>query len=225
MVLTPSLFTDLYGSFPVVIIANGDFPISDLAQALLQHAKVIVCCDGAYNSFIQHAVKTEADMVVTGDGDSVSSTLLENNRPTFLSDKSVEYNDLQKALKYCQKKDYKRVLLMGCEGKREDHFIANISIMATYSETMDLTMLTAHGIFHTIRKTSTLPSFAGQQVSVFSKDNHLSLTFEGLKYPVKERCFQHLWEGSLNEAISEKFTIILHGEGIVIVYQTLAIDC
>ena len=222
MVLTPSLFTDLYGAFPVVIIANGEFPISEPAQTLLRHAKVIVCCDGAYNSFLQHAVETQADIVVTGDGDSISSSLLEKNSTTFISDKSVEYNDLQKALKYCQKNSYKRVILMGCEGKREDHFIANLSIMATYSKSMDLAMLTAHGLFHVIKKTSTLPSFPGQQVSVFSKDNHLPLSFDGLKYPVQERCFQHLWEGSLNEAIGEQFTIVLHGEGYVIVYQTLS---
>ncbi|MBO4489328.1 MAG: thiamine diphosphokinase [Bacteroidales bacterium] len=196
--------------------------MAEPAQTLLQHAEVIVCCDGAYDTFRQHPLNSQAAIVVTGDGDSLSSSL-DNTKTTFIPDKSVEYNDLQKALKYCQQQDFRRVLLTGCEGKREDHFIANLSIMATYSESMDLTMLTAHGMFNVIRKSATLPSFQGQQVSVFSTDHQLPLSFEGLKYPVKERCFQHLWEGSLNEATGEEFTIVLHGEGLVIVYQALAV--
>ncbi|MCR4965969.1 MAG: thiamine diphosphokinase [Bacteroidales bacterium] len=214
-------FAESIKYFPVVIIANGDFPNYEPALNILQSAKVIVCCDGAYENFLQQNINTQAEIVVTGDGDSLSSDLLEKCQPFFIADWSTEYNDLQKALKYCQRKGYQQVLLIGCEGKREDHFIANISIMATYSEQLNLTMLTAHGIFHIIRESATLPSFAGQQVSVFTKDNALPLSFDGLKYPVKERCFQHLWEGSLNEALGDNFTITIHGDGVVIIYQTL----
>jgi len=221
MVLNSSPFIENIKSHPVVIIANGEFPDYELALDVLQNAEVIVCCDGAYESFLQQNIETQAEIVVTGDGDSLSADLLKKCGSSFISDKSTEYNDLQKALKYCQRKGYNSILLIGCEGKREDHFIANLSIMATYSELLDLKMLTAHGIFHVIRKSSTLPSFAGQQVSVFCKDNQLPLTFEGLKYPVQKRCFQYLWEGSLNEAMGDNFTITMHRDGVVIIYQTL----
>jgi len=221
MVLNSSPFIDIIKSFPVVIIANGEFPNFEFALEILQSAEVIICCDGAYEAFLQSNIETQAEIVVTGDGDSLPADLLEKCKSAFISDKSTEYNDLQKALKYCQRKGYKNILLTGCEGKREDHFIANLSIMATYSELLDISMLTAHGIFHVIRQSATLPSFAGQQVSVFCKDSQLPLSFEGLKYPVKERCFQYLWEGSLNEAMGDNFTITMHGDGVVIIYQTL----
>lgn len=223
MVLTPmdQPFTSILETFPVVIIANGEFPSYKLSLDIQRRAKVIICCDGAYDSFLQQKIETSADIIVTGDGDSLSQEQIERCGESFICDKSTEYNDLQKALKYCLRKQLHRVLMLGCEGKREDHFIANLSIMATYSEKMDLAMLTRRGIFHVIKETTTLPSFEGQKVSVFSKDSHLPLSFEGLKYPVKERCFQHLWEGSLNEATSDSFTVTLHGSGVVIVYQTL----
>lgn len=219
-----SFFCEMLSSYPVVIIANGNFPSFAPALTLLQEAQVIICCDGAYDSFLQHRITTKAEVIVTGDGDSLSPEQLKACGHSFVHDASTEYNDLQKALKYCLRKQYRQVLLLGCEGKREDHFLANLSIMATYSEQMDLAMLTRHGIFNILRKTATLPSFPGQQVSVFSRDKDLPLTFDGLKYPVQERCFQHLWEGSLNEATRDAFTIVLHGKGIVIVYQTLALS-
>lgn len=224
MVLDTSSFCETLATFPVVIIANGDFPSFAPAMTLLQKAQVIVCCDGAYDSFLQHQPETQAELIVTGDGDSLSPEQLKACGHSFVHDASTEYNDLQKALKYCMKRHYDRVLLLGCEGKREDHFIANLSIMATYGEWMDLAMLTRHGVFNILRETATLPSFPGQQVSVFSRDKDLPLTFDGLKYPVQERCFQHLWEGSLNEATREAFTIVLHGKGLVVVYQTLALS-
>lgn len=214
-------FTSILKTYPVVIIANGEFPSYEPALDILRRAKVIVCCDGAYDSFLRQKIETSADIVVTGDGDSLSQELIARCGESFICDKSTEYNDLQKALKCCQKRKYDRVLLLGCEGKREDHFIANLSILVTYSEKMDLAMLTRHGIFQVIRENATLSSFNGQQVSIFSKDPHLPLSFEGLKYPVRERCFLHLWEGSLNEATSDSFTVTLHGSGVVIVYQTL----
>ena len=111
------------------------------------------------------------------------------------------------------------VALVGCEGLREDHFIANLSILATYGEMLPLVMVTQEGIFNVLYQTATLPAHCGQQVSVFCKDPNLPLTFHGLKYPVKHRIFQHLWEGSLNEALGSAFTIELHGEGTVLVYR------
>ena len=156
-----SFFCEMLSSYPVVIIANGDFPSFAPALTLLQEAQVIICCDGAYDSFLQHRITTKAEVIVTGDGDSLSPEQLKACGHSFVHDASTEYNDLQKALKYCLRKQYRQVLLLGCEGKREDHFLANLSIMATYSEWMDLAMLTRHGIFNILRETATLPSFPG----------------------------------------------------------------
>ncbi|MBR4918881.1 MAG: thiamine diphosphokinase [Bacteroidales bacterium] len=203
------------GAYSIVILANGQFPCSNTALECLRQAEQIICCDGALDTLVAAGYEPTA---IVGDMDSAQTASLQRWNDRLHPDKSEEYNDLQKALKYCISNELNYVTLLGCGGLREDHFIANLSIMATYSEQLDLKMVTDHGTFIAIRQTSTLPSFAGQQISIFCKDEQLPLTFHNLKYPVQNRCFQHLWEGSLNEALGDSFTIELHGEGVVVVY-------
>ena len=168
----------------------------------------------------------EPERLITGDAPEPEKWAEENNdrrikteRARQFESKSEEYNDLQKALRYCIKERLTQVALVGCEGLREDHFIANLSILVTYSRMLSLVMVTQEGVFNVLHQSATLPSRPGQQVSIFTKDEQLALTFHGLKYPVRHRAFQYLWEGSLNEALGEAFTIEIHGEGNVLVYR------
>ena len=69
-------------------------------------------------------------------------------------DKSEEYNDLQKALRYCIKERLTQVALVGCEGLREDHFIANLSILVTYIRMLSLVMVTQEGVFNVLHQSA-----------------------------------------------------------------------
>jgi thiamine pyrophosphokinase len=79
-------------------------------------------------------------------------------------------------------------------------------------------MVTNYGIFTPIRQTATFESYPGQQISVFSFTPDTEITYHGLKYPVQKEKFKELWEGSLNEATSDRFSIELESEGVVLVY-------
>lgn len=203
------------GVFQTVILANGALPTEMHALEILRQAEQIICCDGAVGKLVEAGLEPTA---IVGDLDSMRKEDLQKWQHCLYPDKSEEYNDLQKALKYCLAHQLDHIVLLGCNGLRDDHFIANLSIMATYCEQLHLKMVTDYGTFIVLRQTTTLPSFAGQQISIFCKDEHLPLTFHGLKYPVQRRCFMHFWEGSLNEALKDNFTIELHGEGVVVVY-------
>ena len=130
------------------MVANGEVPASELSVRLLRKMKRVVCCDGALQKLL--SVNIIPDVVV-GDGDSMDREELSRYGIPYHADKSEEYNDLQKALKYCMANGCDNVLLMGCSGLREDHFIANLSIMSMYSEKMRLPMLTEHGVFNVLR--------------------------------------------------------------------------
>lgn len=203
------------GVFQTVILANGALPTEMHAFEILRQAEQIICCDGAVGKLVEAGLEPTA---IVGDLDSMRKEDLQKWQHCLYPDKSEEYNDLQKALKYCLAHQLDHIVLLGCNGLRDDHFIANLSIMATYCEQLHLKMVTDYGTFIGLRQTTTLPSFAGQQISIFCKDEHLPLTFHGLKYPVQRRCFKHFWEGSLNEALGEQFTIELHGSGTVILF-------
>ena len=90
-----------------------------------------------------------------------------------------------------------------------------------YSEAMVLAMLTEHGVFNVLRSSVALTSTPGTQVSVFSRNPQTRLTFTGLKYPVNNRSFKWLWEGSLNEALEDEFIVEASDDEPVVVYRAL----
>ena len=207
-----------FDPFTTAIVANGEVPSSELSIRLLRKMKRIICCDGALQKLL--SVNIIPDVIV-GDGDSMDREELSRHNIPYHADRSEEYNDLQKALKYCQANGYDDVLLLGCGGLREDHFIANLSIMVMYSEKMRLAMLTEHGVFNVMRGTSMFRSVPGMQVSVFPSNLHTKLSFNGLKYPVNNRSFNWLWEGSLNESVGSAFTVEADDEEPVVVYRAV----
>ena len=227
-----------FAHFTTIVVANGEVPSSELSLSILNDNKRrIICCDGALQKLLSINIVPD---VVVGDGDSIDAELLQRETDSvpscrddvhivstngheiqYYQDRSEEYNDLQKALKYCISKGYDTVLLMGCAGLREDHFIANLSIMTMYSETMSLMMLTEHGVFNVMRKSATFPSFPGMPVSVFARSSQSKLTFTGLRYPVNNRSFNWLWEGSLNEALEDSFIVEAGDDEPVVVYRAL----
>ena len=204
--------------FTTAIVANGEVPSSELSIRLLGNMKRVVCCDGALQKLLSINIIPD---VVVGDGDSIDEEELLRYKIPYHADKSEEYNDLQKALKHCLSNGYNDILLFGCGGLREDHFIANLSIMAMYSKKMYLTMVTEHGVFSILRSRSTFRSLPGMQVSVFARSPHTKLTFTGLKYPVNDRSFKWLWEGSLNEAVDDEFVVEASDDEPVVVYRAL----
>ena len=207
-----------FADFSTVIVANGEVPSSELSLSILNDKKRIVCCDGALQKLLSVNVLPD---VVVGDGDSMDAKLLHGREIPYHQDSSEEYNDLQKALKYCKANGYDDILLLGCGGLREDHFIANLSIMVMYSESIRLAMLTEHGVFNVMRGVGEFRSFPRMQVSVFPSSQGTNLTFTGLKYPVNNRSFSWLWEGSLNEAVGETFAVMADVEEPVVVYRAV----
>jgi thiamine pyrophosphokinase len=205
-----------------IILANGEIPTHPKALEALLKATQIVCCDGAINNLVELGFNPT---VIIGDLDSISEAMYSKYRDIIIADKDVEYNDLQKAIRYCISMNWNDIIILGGFGKREDHALANISIMLQYSNPLinlnfefKIKMITNTGLFTPIFQTTTFESFEKQQVSIFSFDKNSKLTFHGLKYPVENRSFQYLWEGSLNESLSNSFTIECSG-GEVVVFQ------
>ena len=198
-----------------VILANGEKPTHPLPLSMLKDAERIICCDGAI-AFLEE--QNIFPHIIIGDCDSISASQKEKYKSIIQKDDNQDFSDLQKALKYCIAEGYQEVAILGASGLREDHFLANIGILMDYSDKLSLKMVTNYGIFTPIQKTTTFESFAGQQISVFSFSPETEITYHGLKYPVSKQKFKTLWDGSLNEALSETFTIEITIGGKVIVF-------
>lgn len=208
-----NIFTHELSRYSTIIVGNGEVPQGEIPMLFLQHARFIVCCDGALEKLLKISMKPD---VVIGDCDSISEERRQQFKDIIIEDKDQECNDLQKALKYCLRQQFGPIAILGASGLRDDHQLANLSILNMYAERMDLIMVSNYGLFSFISEDTTFASTPGQEVSVFSFDGQALFSFSGLQYPVHNRRFAQLWEGSLNKALGNSFTITLNnGRGVV----------
>ena len=198
-----------------IILANGAFPQSDKLLSLLDTAERIICCDGAVNSLVDSGREPS---VIIGDLDSVNSGIRLKYKDRLVKVLNQDTNDLTKAVNWCVENGIKEITILGATGKREDHAIGNISLLAQYSKVISVKLFTDYGVFISVSKTTVFDTFKGQQVSIFSLDTSLKITSTGLKYPLKDHKLTSWWMGTLNESEGESFSVILNGAGDVIVY-------
>lgn len=200
-----------------VIIANGRFPTHPTPLSYIERASFIVCCDGAANEFIEIGGKPNA---IVGDCDSISKENIVRFADILYPNNEQETNDLTKSVQFCVDKGIKDITIVGGTGKREDHTLGNISLLAEYVHIANVIMATNWGVFTPINTTTQFKSFIGEQVSIFSID-HTRVSSQNLKYPLSNRILSNWWEGSLNESLDESFTIQTAGR--IIVFQAYII--
>jgi thiamine pyrophosphokinase len=197
-----------------VILAAGDFPTHEVPlQALEQYSDRIICCDGAADALLHAGFYPKT---IIGDGDSLSTDTYQRLSARYICDPDQETNDLTKAFHYGLSLSYNHLLILGATGKREDHTLGNISLLADYMKHAKVYMLTDHGILIPAKGNTVFTSYQGQQISIFCMDQY-PLTLRRLKWPVENRCINRWWEATLNEALSDRFEI--ETKGTVVVFQ------
>lgn len=202
----------------VVILGGGDYPSHEIPQQLLRKAKRVLCCDGAVFAFLRNG---GVPWRIVGDCDSIKnptspadSALLEPYSELIRHNPDQETNDQTKAVSYCREHGFTRLAIVGGTGRREDHTLGNISLLATYLQMgLEVQMFTDHGVFIPCRDTfsATLP--LSTQVSIFNISAQ-SFSSTGLRYPLYD--FTQLWQGTLNENTQPEITV--NAKGIFLTY-------
>ena len=198
-----------------VILADGNFPTHNAPLKILAAADPLVCCDGAADALAQAGLMPN---VVIGDLDSISPRQRERFQAVLIEDRDQETNDLTKAVNWCRRQGIKAVTILGATGKREDHTLANIALLARYNRDIRAAMVTDHGTFSIARAACEFRSVPGQQISIFSLTPDTAITSTGLKYPLSGMKLAELWQGSLNEATGNTFTLTFNA-GTIVVYR------
>ena len=212
--MTNDLYQQITAQADAVILAAGDFPSHAVPRQVLElYRDRIICCDGAADVLLQAGFYPE---VVVGDGDSISPANYQRLSCRFICNAEQDTNDLTKAFRYALSRNYQRLLILGATGKREDHTLGNISLLADYMDHAQVCMLTDYGFLIPVAGNAGLASYPGQQISVFCMDQH-PLTLRGLQWPLENRIISRWWEATLNEALADSFEIETRGK--VIVFQ------
>lgn len=197
-----------------IIVADGTFPEHETPLGYLNNASRIICCDGSAQNLVLAGYIPDA---ILGDMDSLTEDLKIRFADRLFPDDDQSTNDLTKAVEWCKEMNYNDIVIVGATGKREDHTIGNISLLADYAENMNVKMVTDTGVFIPFLKSCNVSSFKRQQISLFSINPETQISSTGLKFPLNNLKINSWWVATLNEALGDSFNLEF-SNGRVIVY-------
>lgn len=207
-------FALLPSAFDVLVVARGDLLSPDEMRDLSGRAAHTIVCDGALGQY--YSLTLCAPEVIVGDGDSVQPELMERLGVSIVKVPEQETNDLTKSVRYALAQGWTRMVIVGISGRREDHTIANISLLPSYyGMGVEVTAVTPYGVFVPFAGDREFHLPIRTQISFFTFD-HQPLSAAGVAYPFESRVFTELWQASLNEVTSP--TVSLRAEGIALAY-------
>ncbi len=143
---------------------------------------------------------------IVGDLDSLPAPLRQRYAHLLHREEEQETNDLSKALRFCRR-HYPQdpILILGATGKREDHTLGNLAILADQENTE---LWTDTGRFIPCRGNRSFPVQPGDQLSVITLSPETPVTLEGVRWPLHQCPLPRWWQGTLNEATGQ--TLSLH---------------
>ena len=202
-----------------VIMAAGDFPVHPVPLKVLASADVLIACDSAAASLVKRGMKID---YVVGDMDSLEAGYREELKEKLIHIREQDTNDLQKAFRFtCSLMvPGDTITILGAAGKREDHTIANISLLTDFAQHHPgIRICTDTGIFFPVLESGTFSSFPGQAISLFNPGSgKIYLDSTGLEYPLDHLELSKWWTASLNRAQGDSFSLSLEGKGGIVVF-------
>lgn len=200
-----------------VILADGDFPRSEQPVSILRNAARIICCDGSAASLADSGLEPT---VIIGDLDSLPRKYKERFSDRLVHVSEQETNDLTKAFTYCCNQGWDNIVILGATGKREDHTLGNLSLLADYSERIPgLKFVTNYGIFFIARESGEFSTEPGQQISIIALQTGTEVTSSGLKYPMNKLKLNRWWQATLNEALSDHYRLEFPEGTLLLIFQ------
>lgn len=199
-------------SVSYAILCAGEFPGNPDVRDSLMSSDVVICCDGAATSFMRFR---KPDFIV-GDMDSLPEDIREDLSERVFRIGEQETNDLSKAFRWIcsllrlgarKSEPPFSITVFGATGKREDHTLGNISLLADFATILrdrhsagKLSMITDYGMFVPVLDSCRMTLTRGQDVSIFAFDPSLRISSTGLDYPTDDVRFDMWWKATLNKA-------------------------
>ncbi len=192
---------------PIVILANGRFPTHPIPLNILDKAGTVICTDGSADTFLKY---DRPPHVIIGDLDS---TKLEKHEFKGLWIQAPDQNktDLQKTLEWCLINDLNDVVVLGTMGKREDHSLWNLYMLAEFSQKMKIYFVTDYSCIYCFKGEKSFKSTKGQLISIVAIGLVKSISTKGLKYPLNQESLPPECNGISNEAEGDEFSIDTSG--------------
>jgi len=211
-----------------VIICAGDFPQKEYPKYLISTADYIICCDGAFQTWLKKAPSIFGDLrlpnAIIGDMDSLSPSIQKKYSSIIVRIAEQDTNDQTKAFKYIMEnyKDVEYIHILGASGKREDHTIGNLSLLMEYCrmpirDNLQIDIVSDYSTAFAITDSCELHIGEGRTISIFSPDNSLNIESEGLVWPTDSVVFDNWWKATLNKTSSDIVKLTFSHKSIALI--------
>ena len=211
-----------------VIICAGDFPQKEYPRYLISTADYIICCDGAFQTWLKKAPSIFGNLrlpdAIVGDMDSLSPSIQKKYSSIIVRIAEQDTNDQTKAFKYIIEnyKDVEYIHIIGASGKREDHTIGNLSLLMEYCrmpirDNLQIDIVSDYSTAFAITDSCELHIGEGRTISIFSPDNSLNIESEGLVWPTDSVVFDNWWKATLNKTSSDIVKLTFSHKSIALI--------
>lgn len=211
-------------------MCDGDFPKTEYPRYLMRTADFIICCDGALVKFMRNSKavfgeKRLPDLVI-GDMDTLSASMQKKYADIIIKEEEQEHNDQTKAVRWTFNnfEDLEHIDIIGSTGGRPEHTIGNAGLLMEYTRMFDLEgrdvtidSVSDHGTMFAVNDSVELECGQGRQISVFSPDNTLTISSEGLVWPTDGVVFDNWWKATLNRASQDSVKLTFSHRSLALI--------
>ena len=207
----------------IAILAAGEYPRKEYPKYLLDSADVLVCCDSALETALNHNLKVAA---VVGDMDSIKRSVLERFQGIKVHETEQDYNDLTKSMCFVMSNyaDIECISILGATGKHEAHTIGNLSLLISYEnwwkfweKGVIVQIVSDYCTAFAVGESCRLQVGEGRKISFFSCDPTLRIHTSGLQWPLDEVEFDLWWKATLNRATEDEVILKMNHPSEVLV--------
>jgi len=185
----------------VLVVGNGPVPAGDILLHAASAADFIIAADGGTLALVRNGITPD---LIIGDIDSLDNSIIDE---FDLSDRIIghpsdkDMTDTELAVMEAIEREAERILVTGVLNGRVDHFLANLSLMATYPGKVIAQALEGPVRLVNPENPLSLSLKSGTMVSlsVWGREARGVIT-SGLKYPLKNTDLEMSGRGVENVA-------------------------
>lgn len=204
----------------VVVVGSGEFARPTRLVAALENADVIIAADGGANWLVSQGRLPD---VIVGDMDSISQAVMEalqRGGCRFVRHPAQkDETDLELALLEALAMGAKRITVLGALGKRIDHTLANILLLAM-PQLADVETVIYDGLcsLYVLRHTGEVRGEVGDTVSLIPLGGDVKgVVTSGLAYPLRDEVLRFGPARGVSNVLLEPRATITLREGILLV--------
>lgn len=198
------------GQEPALIIANGEPCSVEMLEQLLEWNPFIVVLDGALEKVMELGIKFD---LVLGDFDHTSESIIRDMIPpdteiVYVPDQ--EKTDLEKGLDLLLERKYAAVNIVWATGRRSDHYMNNIGILARYQSRINIVMMDNHSRIYPLNSGFRKHFQAHHNVSLIPLNKVVNVKTENLVWNLNHQTLEYPFNTSSSNRVAETGVVSVH---------------